>query len=267
MLKKLFVTGLVVAAGLFVLSSTRLGSYGWTAWNKTKKAVKAQVPLEFEIERVRQQVAQLVPDMQKNVGKVADEMVAVENLRGEIAFQRKELDKRKSDIRVMADELKSGTERIALGGRTYSRDRIKNRLDADLKSCVRLEEEIKAREQTLEYKERALDVAREQIAGIKLQKQELETEIAKMEAEVKALRLAQSRSTIELDDSRLAHIKASLQEISNRLRSEKIRGDLEGQFSNDPVIKVEKTKSANDVVKEVEDYLGGDTKVATEVQK
>jgi chromosome segregation ATPase len=257
MFKKIFLAALAIGAGLFILNHTRLGSYGHTAWNKAKKSVKGQVPIEFEIERVRDQVRQLVPDMRKNIHQIAEEVVAIERLKEEIQVARVNLAKQEELVRVMTDDLKSGNERIRYNGINYTRERISEKLANDIKSCVRCKDELKAKESLLEHKERALDAAREQLASIRSQKEELEVQIAQLEAEVKAVRLQQTKSTIQLDDSRLGDIKRSLQEIKNRLQVEKVRGDLEGQFANDPTIKVEKKKSADEVIKDAEAYFNG----------
>lgn len=265
MFKKLALAALAVVAGLFILNNTRLGSYGQTAWGKIRHAAKQQVPLEFELERVKQQVAQLVPDTRKHLSMVAEEMVAIENLKEEIKTAKGNLASQKDTIRAMAAELKSGTERISYAGRTWTRTRMSEKLSADVRACQRLEEEVKAREQLLDHKERALDTTREQLASIRTQKQELEVEIARLEAELKSLRLAQTKSKVQIDDSRLAHIKASLAEIRNRLNVDKKTQELVSQFADPESVTPEpKTQSAADAVKEAEAYLnnGGDTRVA-----
>jgi chromosome segregation ATPase len=255
MFKKIFLAAVAIGAGLFILNHTRLGSYGYTAWNKATKKVKAQVPLEFELDRIREQVQQLVPDMRKNLGQIAEEIVAVDNLKEEIKVGRTNLAKHRDDIRVMTDDLKSGVERISYNGINYSRERISEKLANTLKSCARFEGELKNKEGLLEAKEKGLDIAKEQLASIRSQKEELELEIARLESEVKAMRLAQTKSTVQIDDSRLAHIKASLKDIRTRMKVETVHGDLEGQFAADPAIKVEKRKSADEVIKDAEAYL------------
>lgn len=260
MFKKIFLAGLAIAAGMFILNHTRLGSYGHTAWNKAKSSVKGQVPLEFEIERVRDQLQQLMPDMNKNLNEIAKEVVAVDNLRDEIKVARENLTKQKDLVRQMTEDLKTGNEKITYRGIRYPRERISERLANDIKSCVRCEDELKARESLLEHKERALEAAKEQVASIRSQRKDLEVQIAQLEAELKAVRLAQTKSTIQLDDSRLSHIKASIKDIQNRMKVERVRGDMEAQFSNDPTIKVEKKKSAEEVIKDAEAYLEGGEK-------
>src|SRR5262249_53332106 len=99
-------------------------------------------------------------------------------------------------------------------------------------------------------------------SAMRSQKDELEVELAKVEAEVKSVRLAQTRSKFQVDDSRLARCKAALQEIRNRLKVEKTVTELQGEFANDAAIPVEKkTKSAADLTKEVRSYFGADKDV------
>ena len=106
MFKKLLLTALAVVAGLFILNHTRLGSYGQTAWGKIRNTAKKQVPLAFELERVKQQVAQLVPDMRKHLSTVAEEIVAIDNLKEEIQVAKGNLAKQNDAIHTMMEQLK-----------------------------------------------------------------------------------------------------------------------------------------------------------------
>lgn len=268
MLRKIAFATLAVAAGLFVLSHTRLASYGGTAWKKVRESTKKQVPLEFEIDRIRHEVTQLVPDMQKNLSVLAEEIVAVQNLREDIDRTRVSLNNQKERIHAMKEELKRGSERVSYDGRSYSAHRVREVLATDLAAAQRCEQELRSKEQLLEAKERALDAAREQLASMKSQKQELELQIEQLQAELKTVRLAQTRSKFQLDDSRLAHIKGSLAEIRNRLKAQKVQMDLAGEFAQDFVPAERKVKSSEQVIREVEAYLSDtskdDAKVAAE---
>lgn len=267
MLKKLGIVALIVVAGFLVLRMTKVGSYAGTAWSKIRAGANNQVPVEFEIERIRHEVGQLVPDMKKHLNMIAQEMVAIDNLREEITVARANLEGQKLAVAQMAQDLKDPkAQRIEYRGQQYSRARVGEKLARDVASCKRCEAELKSKEQLLEAKERALEAAREQVAAIKDQKRELEVQIAKLEAEVQNVRLAQSKSKFQFDDSRLTEIKRSLADVQNRLKIESKTLELEGQFANDPTVHVEKqTRSVNDVVREADEYLNGDkpdTKVA-----
>lgn len=259
MCKKLAVAVAAIFAGLIVLQWTGLNSYTSTAWSKLKGHAKAGVPLEFEIERVRNEVAQLVPDMKKNFSVIAEEMVAVENLQKDIAVTRSNLDKNRQNLLTMKEDLKKGTASIVYDGRPYSSDRVREKLERDYASFKVAEAELRTKEQLLEAKERSLEAAREQLASLKTQKHELEIQVAQLEAELKTVRLAQTKNTVQFDDSQLARCKATLAEIRDRLNVEKKASELEATYTSDPIPVDKKAKPANELIKEIETHLGSES--------
>jgi hypothetical protein len=265
MLKKMFVASVAVAVGLFVLSHTRMASYGGTAWNKIRETTKNQVPVEFEIERIKHEIAQLTPDIKKNLSILASEIVAVEELKDQVTLAKTNLTKQRESVRLMKDALKDGTELVSWSGRRIRNSTMRDKVAIELAACQRCEKEIENKEQLLEAKERALDIARQQLAEMRSQKDDLEVQVANLETEVKTIRLAQTRSKFQIDDSRLAHIKGSLNELKNRLKVEDTQRRLFSEFGEgDEIPSAPKTKTSEQVIREVEAYLGdkADIKVA-----
>jgi peptidoglycan hydrolase CwlO-like protein len=266
MIRKATFVALGVFAVVALLSYTKLGSYAGTAWGKIRNNASNQVPIEFEIDRLKNEVAKLIPDMKKNRSLVAEEMVAIDNLKEEIATTRTKLDEQKVVLHKLNTDVNSGETIFIYNGVSYKRERILEKMARDLDSCKRAEAELASKQQLLEAKERALDAARQQLATIREQKQDLEVQIAQLEAEVKTVRLAQSKCKFQVDDSRLSEIKKSLGELRNRLKSEKYAAEMEGEFSNDPIPMGQKVRPASEVSREVTEYLQGnkaDNKVAT----
>lgn len=266
MFRKILIGAAVVALGLFALHTTGLSSYPATAFSNMKKALKKKVPLEFEIERLRTEVARLVPDMKKHLSTIAEEMAAVDSLKEEIAQTHVNLDKQKKNILAMTQALESGTTTVSFNHRDYSATRIKEKLARDFESYQRCEAELKSREKLLEAREKSLDAARDQLATMRTQKQDLEVQVAQLEAELKTVRAAQSRNKFHFDDTNLARCKATLAELRNRLKVEKTETELEGEFANDPIPVETKEKSAKDLTKEINGYFNNpksdDAKVA-----
>jgi len=267
MCRKIGLAAVLVVAGLFLLNWVGLGSYTSTAWQKIKGNAKKQVPLEFEIERVRNQVSQLIPDMKKNLTVVAEEIVAVENLKEEIADIRTRLMGEQKKMQAMAKDLESGNKFVVYDGKQYSADRVREKLSRDFNSFKRCKAELESKEKLLEAKERALDAARQQLATIRIQKGELEVLIAQLEAELKTVRLAQSQSKYTFDDSKLAQAKATLADIKNRLNAEKNLVELEGQFANDNIPVEKRERSAKDLAKEVNTYFDNNGEEANAAEK
>lgn len=255
MFRKILVGAAVVALGLFALHASGLSSYPATAFGNIKKTLKKKVPLEFEIERLRTEVARLVPDMKKHLSTIAEEMAAVDSLKEEITQTRANLAKQKDSILAMTKALENGTTKVALGNREFSATRIKEKLARDFESYQRCEAELQSREKLLEAREKSLDAARDQLATIRTQKQQLELEVAQLEAELKTVRAAQSRSKFQFDDSNLARCKATLAELRNRLKVEQNALVLEGEFTNDALPVENKEKSAKELTKEINGYF------------
>lgn len=263
MFKKLGIGIASAAVCLGLLHFAGLTSYTATAWGNISKKVKGQVPIEFEIERLRHEVAQLVPDMKKHFNTIAEEMVAVENLQKEVTQTQANLKVQKQNILTMTQDLESGNRFIKYDGKTYPADRIREKLARDFATFQICETELKTKEQLLDARQRALDTAREQLAALKAQKQELEVQVAQLEAELKTVRLAQTKNKFHLDDSQLARCKSTLAEIRDRLNVEKKVATMEANFSEDPSIPVDrKDISTEDLVKKVRTHLDGKPEVA-----
>jgi chromosome segregation ATPase len=257
MLRKIAFAALAVVAGLFVLNSTHLGSYARTAWHKVQKSAKCQVPLEFQLESARNEIAQLIPDMKNHIQTVAQETESVNRLKEEIAVTKVNLDQQKKRLYAMKEDLKKGDVKILYHDRFYSAERVKNQLARDLASCQRCEKQLESREKMLDAKERALDAAREQLGSMKSEKEKLEILVETMEADLKNLRLAQTRSQFHLDDSRLSRIKATLEDIRNQMKVQQTATELTGEFINDTIpVDKKMTESKEQLIKDAEAYLG-----------
>ncbi|HMC89867.1 MAG TPA: hypothetical protein VKI17_09980, partial [Gemmataceae bacterium] len=153
MCKKLVIATIAVVAGLFILNSTHLGSYARTAIHKVKSAVKGQIKPEFMLETARNEAAQLIPDMRKNISSVAAKDVAVQRLREEVASIRNNLEKQKDHVRAMKDALKSGSELAVYNGRETTRSRLSDRLARELAASQACAQQLAAKEALLESEE------------------------------------------------------------------------------------------------------------------
>lgn len=264
MFKKLIITGLVVLVGFVLLTKTSAGNkitgLAGLLWNKAGTALENQVPPETEIERIRHELAQRGNEMKKHISVIAEEMVAVENLKQEISITKGKLDKQRANIMTMKHDLeacgKDGTKTISYGDRTYSAARIREKLARDWASYKQCEESLKAREKLLEAKEAALVTAREQLAEMRAQYEQVEVELAQLETDIKSLRLAQTRSKFQLDDSHLSRIKEAKARLRDRVSTMKKLTALEGEFAHDLDIRIEKKLHTADVLKEIDEHFG-----------
>jgi chromosome segregation ATPase len=260
MFKKLVVTAVAIGAGVFLLRSTHLGGYARTAWAKARTTVQGQIPLEFQLETIRNEVTQLVPDMRRNINAVARESVAVDSLREEVVAIRTNLDKQRELVRNMTEELRNGkTQVVSFRDRKYSTERFQEKLAMELLGAKQCADNLKAKEQLLEAREKGLEASKAQLNSMRSQKATLEVQIAQLEAELKNLRLAQCKSEFQLDDSRLSHIKAALADVRNSMKVAKVSATMYSDFDNEfKAAEGTQVKSKAELVKEAQEFLGHD---------
>src|ERR1700687_5549956 len=130
MFKKLVVAFLAVLAGLMIWHKTSVGSYMNFAWKKAKATATNSVPLEWEIERLREEVANLVPDMKKQLSSIAEEKVAIERLGKEITIAQTNLKEQEENIKQMRADLKNvkpDKATVSYGDRNYKVERVKEK--------------------------------------------------------------------------------------------------------------------------------------------
>ncbi|HJT76423.1 MAG TPA: hypothetical protein VJ739_04405 [Gemmataceae bacterium] len=266
-MKKYALWALAVVAGLVVVG-TFWGSYVRTAWHRVAQNVKAQVPVEFEISRIRGELEQLGPDMRQNLDAVARETVDLQNMKQDIAECKARLEHQKKTILTMKADLETGSKTIVYGETPYPASRIRDKLSRDFEAYKAADRAVQVKEKLLEQKEKALAAHKDQIAQMSSVKDQLEVELARLEAEYQMVKVAETKSPVQFDGSRLANIKSSVKELGNRIKVMEEEQKLQAQFVKDPTIDVEQKAKATSVVKDVDDYFGAKTdkmdKVAAE---
>ena len=194
--------------------------------------------------------------MQQHIRAIAEEMVAVDNLKQDISVTKANLDKQRANIMTMKKDLEAGTQTISYDGRDYPASRIRDKLARDWQSYRQCEETLKAKEKLLEAKEAAVTTAREQLAEMRSQYEQMEVELAQIETDIQSVRLAETRSTFQLDDSHLARIKEAKTRLQDRVNAMKKLTTLQGEFANDLDIRVDRKVQTADVIKEINDHFG-----------
>jgi chromosome segregation ATPase len=250
MFRKLFLIGIGAAGALALTNFVWSGSIS-TAWKKARTVVERQIAPEFEIERIRDQISRLTPDMNRHIEKIAEATVECASLNRKIELVSGELEKREKDILAMTEKVERGI--VPVG---YTPTNLKDKLARDLKAYKSCERDLSNKRKLLDAKQKALESARQQLRAIQESRQTLEVELARMEAELAEVRVAQSVNKVQLDDSRLGKIKGSLEKLRETIECERTKIELTGQFLNDPVAET-KTEPAKDVVNEVREYFQG----------
>jgi hypothetical protein len=254
MIRRFVFGGLIVATLGFLVFGSHALSYVRTAGGWVKDSVKNSVPVEFEIDRARGMVKDIMPEIRKNMQIIAKEEVEVERLEQEIGRLEKKQEKDRNELMSLRSEAASGKEHFKFAGRSYSLKQVKtdlaNRFDrfqTSDQTLVSLREVHTARQQ-------GLDAARQKLEGMLTAKRKLEVEVANLEARMKMVEVAQTASSCSFDDSHLGRVKELISDLRSRLTVEEKMVHAENNFESEiPVSE----PSTDDIVEKVTEYLNG----------
>lgn len=247
------VLGAVLGAGaLYLAFGTSAPSYVRTAFKGVRNSVKEGVPVEFEIRRAREEVANLEPAIKRNIAEIAQADVDVKDLSDEVAATKANLAKEKAKMLSLRERLDSGNFRLASGS-TVTADEVKTELAGRLDSYKVAAKILENKEATLKAKQKSLEAAKVQLQQMAASKKQLMTKIDEIEARHKAIQVTKESRDFNFDDSALSSVKQTVSELAKRLDRESRIAEIEGKYSNGLPISNE---PGRDVAKEIDQEFG-----------
>lgn len=252
---KKFVIGAAVLAtlGTFVFGRDVV-SYMKTAGNSVRQAVKAEVPVDFEVERARKMVEDLVPDIRRCMHVIAEQQVDVETLQGEIQETELAMKQQKEAMFTLRSDLESSETQFVYANRTYSKDEIRTDLAQRFDRFKVATDTLKRNQQILRAREKALDANREKLENMLSAKMDMEVQIEQLEARLKSVQAAETVSNLEIDSSQLTRAKSLIKDLNKQLDVKEKLLDAEGKFTG--LIPVDtKVEEKRDVVKQMDEYF------------
>jgi len=237
---------------------TDLVSYATTAGRRVQRSVKDQVPLEFEIERARKMVVDLVPDIHANMHTIAQEEVEVDRLQQAISEGGEDLQGEQSKIVLLRRDLGDGSAAFRYAGRTYTAEQVKADLARRFERYKTAAATLASKRQMLAARESSLGAARDKLDGLIAAKRDLEVQVENLQARLKMVQAAQTTSRIQFDDSRLARVRKHVDELRTRLDVAQRLIDTEGSFTGE--IPVDEP-APEDIAEQIDEYFGAGTEV------
>ena len=254
------VIGVAAAALLSTLVFGRDAiSYVKTFGSSARQAIKAEVPIEFEIQRARDMVANLLPDIRECMHVIAEEEVNVEHLSKEIARAENDLGKQKDEILALRRHIDSGRQVYQTSTRAFSCNEVKRDLSSRFDRYKTAETTVASKRQILHAREQSVSAAREKLEGMLNEKRNLEVQLENLDARLKTVQAAQTASNVQLDDSQLARAKKLIGELNKQLDVAQKMLDADGKFTG--LIPVETASQVpEDLSSQIDEYFGRDAK-------
>jgi len=255
MVKKAILGAALSAGTSYLAFGTSAPSYVRTAFCRVRHNAKDAVPVQFEIDRARGEIANLEPAIKDNIEALARAEVDVEHLDREIVAVRSNLETEKKTLLVLRQRLETGDFRLAGHGHVnYTADEVKAELARRLDHYRNVNQILAEKEATLKARQKAVVAARKQLTEMAAQKQALLTKLEGIEAQLKMIEATKATNEFDFDSSALARAKQSVSDLEKRLEVLARRAEMEGRFA-DAGIPVS-LEPGRDVVKEIDDEFG-----------
>jgi chromosome segregation ATPase len=262
MLKKAVLGAALSAGALYLAFGTSAPSYVRTAFCRVRHNAKDAVPVQFEIDRARGEIANLEPAIKDNIETLARAEVDVEYLDREIATTQDNLSSEKKAMLALRERLETGDFRLA-GRRhvNYTAEEVKVDLARRVDHIHYTVKNLEEKEATLKAKQKAIVAARKQLTEMAAQKQLLLAKLAGIEAHLKMIEATKATNEFDFDNSALARAKQSVADLEKRLEVLDRKAEMEGRFvdSGIPV----SLESGRDIVKEIDEEFGASTPAQT----
>ncbi|MBS0210294.1 MAG: hypothetical protein JSS27_15215 [Planctomycetes bacterium] len=260
MIRKLLITGgSVVVLGLLCFGRDA-ASYVSTTYGQLKQTVRDSVPMEFEIQRARDLLKNIVPEIRTNMHLIAKEEVEAVRLQKQIGEQETRLEKDRGELMKLKADLSTGKATFQYASRRYTAEQVKCDLANRFERYKTNEATLGSLRQMHEARARSLEAARQKLENTLAVKRQLEVDCEHLEARLKMVEASQAASTYHFDDSQLSRAKELVADLRTRLDvTERLLG-AETKFQDQiPVDSV----SHENIVDEVTEYFAaGSTQVA-----
>ena len=252
MIKKvIFLGGSVLLVGLFLFGRDAV-SYVSTSAGSVKDSVHESVPIEFQIERARNMIKDLVPEVRKNMHIIAKEEVEVKRLEEQIAKGQANLEKEQSHLMRLKSDLASGKEVFRYAGRNYTTEQVRTDLANRFERYKTSDATLASLRQISTARQRSLEAARQKLEGMLASKRQLEVEIENLEARVQMLAANEATSEFGFDDTRLGRVKELVQNLKTRLDVADRLMDAQNEFQGEiPLDSV----APEDICEQVTEYF------------
>lgn len=265
MFKKAIVSAAAVAVASGFVFGTDVFSYVRTGATNVKNAVKSEVPIEFELDRARQLVHDLDPEIKKSLHVIAEEQVAVEKLENAIAKREERIAEQEMAIRRLRDDVKSEKAHFVYAGRTYDKAEVTKDLADRFDRFEVAEDTLKRERQVLDAKEKNLAAHRDQLDAMMAARKDLVVEIEQLEARLNSVRAAESLSELEIDDSALTRARSLISDLNTKLDVRERLLDETGSLVGGIPVEQEVEAIPVDLVDRIDARFGGNGEDVTKI--
>jgi hypothetical protein len=243
-----------------LLFGTDVFSYIHSSAKQLRTSAKDSVPMEFELQRARDLLDQIVPEIHANVRLIAQEEVEVESLKKDIAQCQVAMGEDEARIQKLSGMLGGSDTVFMISDRQYSREAVKTDLAHRFERHKDARDVLLGKERLLDSREKSLQAAVAMLDKARGQKELLASRIESLEGQYRLVQAAAVGSQVHVDGSKLAQTEKLISDIKKRLDVAERVLSHEGRFVEPIKIDVVNEK---DLLTQVNEYFHGSKTAGT----
>ena len=233
MIRKAIVgTAVMLLLGTFFFGRDAI-TYVRTSAGYVQDSVTECVPMDFQIERARGMIDDLVPEIRKNMHVIAKEEVEVEQLEREIADADSNLKGDKGELEQLTSDLATGEDVFHYAGRSYTAGQVKVDLANRFERYKVSEATVQSLQEIFRARQASLDAARRELEGMLAAKRQLEVDVENLGARLQTVAAAQTTAEYNFDDSQLGRVKELIADLKTKLDVAERMVNAEGYYHDE----------------------------------
>lgn len=211
--------GVALVGGLatFGVFGREAGSYVSTCWKQVKSNVENSVPVSFEIDRARDMLTKLDPEIKRNMQAIFTGESEIKKLDKQIAAVNDQVGRAQGAVLRLKNDLSENKPSYVYCGKSYAVGEVKIELASRFERFKTQEATLEQLKKVKEAREIALNAAQKKLETMIADREQLKLEIEQLEAQQAVVEAAQVASSYNLDDSQLSRTKELVESIRTRL--------------------------------------------------
>jgi hypothetical protein len=189
-----------------------------TTAKSVQKKVKQRVPLEFELQRAKEKIGEILPDLQSQVRMIAEEEVAVAKLEKEVHAGQTRLESLESKLTLLREKMRTTQASYAVEQIDLNRQQMTEHFQARFNHFKQSRLSLDAKQKLLEKRKEGLSAAVTMLDQMRCRQSELKLKVEALAAQHRLIKASQIESGTLVDGSQLSQADQLLDQIETRLQ-------------------------------------------------
>ena len=213
--------GGISAAAFFLLGGlifgTDLFSYVSTSTNNVRETVRDSVPIEFELQRARDLINEILPEIHSSIKVIAQDEIEIASLEKELVATKDQLKKDRRALAILRGKMDVQQVSYEVGTRNVSRGQLTEIVQHRFDRLKDAELVVASQERLLQTRRHSLNAAMQMLEKARDRKMALEQKVETLVAQHRLVQASSVGSKVHVNDTKLAKADQLLNDIQKRL--------------------------------------------------